>query len=200
MVDGAVRVTQRVEIAIFTPAITDDRRASFDPFTYNRRQRVGGSVQDGSKKCSAEPSFDTATPTDPERGALYCTFADRSCSCQFRPPIFSELPSKNSSMVSPQNMPQSAIAWSLRPSSFSIWWAWSRRRMSCVIRILSMRLRLLSWNLDPCLVDAVPRHLTPATLFRHRHLNPSARWGFADHVISRSQMLHGNLYRISPLP
>jgi len=46
MVDGAVHVTQRVEIAIHTPAIADDRHAWFDPFTYNNRQRVGGSVRE----------------------------------------------------------------------------------------------------------------------------------------------------------
>jgi len=60
MVNGAVRVTMRVEIAIRTPAIADDRRAWFDPFTYKSRQRVGGSVRYGNKKCSAGPSFDTA--------------------------------------------------------------------------------------------------------------------------------------------
>jgi len=60
MVDGAVRVTQRVEIAIRTPAIADGRRAWFDPFTYNSRQRVGGSVRDGGKKCFAGPTLDTA--------------------------------------------------------------------------------------------------------------------------------------------
>jgi len=44
MADGAVHVTQRVEIAIRTPAIADNRHAWFNPFTYNNRQRVGGSV------------------------------------------------------------------------------------------------------------------------------------------------------------
>ena len=60
MVDGAVRLTLRVEIAIPTPAIADDRRAWFDPFTCKSRQPVGGSVRYGNKKCSAGPSFDTA--------------------------------------------------------------------------------------------------------------------------------------------
>jgi len=45
MVDGAVRVTALVKIAIRTPAIADDRRAWFDPLTYKSRQRVGGSVR-----------------------------------------------------------------------------------------------------------------------------------------------------------
>jgi len=60
MVDGPVRVSQRVEIAIRIPAIADDRRAWFDPFTYNSRQRVGGSVRGVNKKCSDGPSFYTA--------------------------------------------------------------------------------------------------------------------------------------------
>jgi hypothetical protein len=60
MVDGTVRVTLRVEFAIRIPAIADDRRACFDPFTHKSRQRIGGSVRYGSMKCSAGPSFDTA--------------------------------------------------------------------------------------------------------------------------------------------
>jgi len=60
MVYGAVRVTLFFEIAIRTPAIADDRRAWFDPFTYKSHQRVGGSVRYGNKKCSAGPSFDAA--------------------------------------------------------------------------------------------------------------------------------------------
>jgi len=35
MVDGAVCVTSRVEIAVRTPAVTDDRSAGFDPCVYN---------------------------------------------------------------------------------------------------------------------------------------------------------------------
>jgi len=60
MIDGAVRVTLRLEIVISTPAIADDRHAWFNPFTYNSHQRVGGPVQNGNKKCSAGPSFHTA--------------------------------------------------------------------------------------------------------------------------------------------
>ena len=60
MVDGAVLVTLRVETAIRTPAIADDLRAWFDPFTYKIHQHVSGSVWYGNKKCSAGPSFDTA--------------------------------------------------------------------------------------------------------------------------------------------
>ena len=47
-------------------------------------------------------------------------------------------------------------------------------------------------------MDAVPRHLTLATLLRHRHLNLSLRVGSAVHVISRSQMLHGTLLGMRP--
>jgi len=50
VVDGAVGVTERVEIAVRIPAITDDRRAGFDPVTYDGLQCVGGSVRYGNKK------------------------------------------------------------------------------------------------------------------------------------------------------
>ena len=59
-------------------------------------------------------------------------------------------------------------------------------------------MRLLIWNQDPCLMDADPRHLVPATLLRHRQRNPSERLGSTDHVISRSQMLNSTLLRSSP--
>jgi hypothetical protein len=60
MVDGAVLETLRVEIAVRTPAITDDRSAAFDPGMYNCRQYASGSVRNSNKKCSAGPSFNTA--------------------------------------------------------------------------------------------------------------------------------------------
>ena len=60
MIGGAVRVNQRVEIAIRTPAIAYDNRAGFDPVTYDARQHVGSSVQYGNKECSAGPSFNNA--------------------------------------------------------------------------------------------------------------------------------------------
>ena len=59
MVDGMVLVTLRVEIAIRTPAVTDDPSAGFDPVTYDR-QCFGGSVRYGNKKCSAGSSFKAA--------------------------------------------------------------------------------------------------------------------------------------------
>jgi hypothetical protein len=48
--DGAVRVTVRIEIAVRTPAITDDYRAGFDPGTNNTDQGVSGSVRNGNEK------------------------------------------------------------------------------------------------------------------------------------------------------
>ena len=52
--------TLRVEIAVRTPAITDDRSAEFNPDIYDGRQCVGGPVRYGNKKCSTGPSFNTA--------------------------------------------------------------------------------------------------------------------------------------------
>jgi hypothetical protein len=42
VVYGAMRVTQRSDIAVRTPAITNDRCAWFDPVTYDGHQCVGG--------------------------------------------------------------------------------------------------------------------------------------------------------------
>jgi len=60
VVDGSVRVTLKTEIAVCTPAITDDCSARFDPVTYDGHQCVGGSVLHGNKKCFAKLSFNTA--------------------------------------------------------------------------------------------------------------------------------------------
>jgi len=60
MVDGAVCVTSRVEIAVRTPAVTDDRSAGFDPCIYNGHQSVGGSVRNGNEKRSPGLALNTA--------------------------------------------------------------------------------------------------------------------------------------------
>jgi len=60
VVESAVHVTLKVEIAVRTSAITDDHSTGFDPGMYDGRQCVGGSVRYGNKKCSAGPSFNTA--------------------------------------------------------------------------------------------------------------------------------------------
>jgi hypothetical protein len=46
MFDGAVCVTLRVEIAVSTPAITDDRSTGFNPCIYNGHQSADGSVRE----------------------------------------------------------------------------------------------------------------------------------------------------------
>ena len=48
VVNGAVRVTFRVEMPVRSPAIADDRSAGFDPSIYNDHQSVGGSVRNGT--------------------------------------------------------------------------------------------------------------------------------------------------------
>ena len=60
VVDGVVRVTMRVEIAVRTPAVTDDRSAGFDPCIYNGHQSVGGSARNGNEKRSPRPALNTA--------------------------------------------------------------------------------------------------------------------------------------------
>jgi hypothetical protein len=60
VLDSSMRVTLRTEIAVRTPAITDDRSAGFDPVTNYSHQRVGGSVLNGNKECFPGLSFHTA--------------------------------------------------------------------------------------------------------------------------------------------
>jgi len=45
-------------------------------------------------------------------------------------------------------------------------------------------------------MDLDAEHWTPATILRHRHLNPSGKLGCAHHVTSRSQVLHCTLLLI----
>ena len=104
------------------------------------------------------------------------------------PPILTKQPSRNTSIVSLQNMPQSATVCVQRHTSivslqnmpqsatvcvqrqYSLWIqvACSRRTMSYVMSRISWRVRLLCWNHDTCLMDANWLHLTPATLLWHR--------------------------------
>jgi len=53
VVNGAVRETLWLEMAVRSPVVTDDRSAWFDPVTYNGHQGVSGSVRYGNKECSA---------------------------------------------------------------------------------------------------------------------------------------------------
>jgi hypothetical protein len=76
--------------------------------------------------------------------------------------------------------------------------AGSQRTLSYMMSRISRKVRLLCWNHEPCLMDTVPRHLAPAILFQHRHLNPSGRFGSVHHVVSRPQVFHGTLLRIKP--
>jgi len=50
VLDSVVRVTQRIEIVVSTPAITDYRSAGFVPLTCDVHQCLGGSVRYGNKK------------------------------------------------------------------------------------------------------------------------------------------------------
>ena len=84
------------------------------------------------------------------------------------PPILTKQPSRNTSIVSLQNMPQSATVCVQRQYSLWIQVACSRRTMSYVMSRISWRVRLLCWNHDTCLMDANWLHLTPATLLWHR--------------------------------
>jgi len=101
-------------------------------------------------------------------------------------------------MVSLQNMPQSATVLELRQYSSMIRWAGSRHTMPYVTSKTSRKVSLRCWNQDSVLMDLDAEHLTPAIFLRHRHLNPSGIVGSAEHVISRSQVLHCTLLRSRP--
>ena len=60
MVDGVVCVISLFEMAVRTPAVTDDRSAGFDPCIYNGHQSVGGSVHNGKEKRSPGLALNTA--------------------------------------------------------------------------------------------------------------------------------------------
>jgi len=60
VVQGTVRETLTVHIAVRKPAVTDDRCSWFDPVMYDGRQCVGCFVRYRNKKCSTGPSFNTA--------------------------------------------------------------------------------------------------------------------------------------------
>jgi hypothetical protein len=62
---GAVLVTQRLNIPVRSPAITDELSAGFDPGTNDVRQCVGGSVRYGNKECSTGLVQHCQTPTGP---------------------------------------------------------------------------------------------------------------------------------------
>ena len=115
------------------------------------------------------------------------------------PPILTEQSSRNTSMFSLQNMPQSATICALRQYSLWIQVAYSQWTMSYVMSIISWRVRLLCWNHNPSSMDVDWLHLTPATLLWHHQWNPSEIQVSADRVISWPQVLHCIILRSRPM-
>ena len=68
VVNGAVRLTFRVEIPVLSPAITDDRSAGFDPCNYNGLQNVSGPVRNGNEKRFTGLALNTANTNCPDTG------------------------------------------------------------------------------------------------------------------------------------
>jgi hypothetical protein len=121
MFDGAVRVTQRVAIAI--PTITDDHRAWVDPFMYKSCRRFCP-VQEQEVFCRTLVQHRQTSLTLNRVPSIVLSLTELgliNLDGLVRTPDFSDLPSKNLSIVSLQNMPQSATVWSLRLCSFPIW-------------------------------------------------------------------------------
>jgi hypothetical protein len=159
VVDSVMPVTLRTETVVRTPAFTENRSAGFDPVTYDGHQCVGSSVLYGKKKCFAGLSFDTAKhPLTLNRVSRMILSPTELALVNFdslvRTTEFTGQLSKNTSIVSLQNMTQSATVCALRRSSCWILRAGSRLMMSYVMARISRRVRLLRWNHDPCLMDA----------------------------------------------
>ena len=64
----------RVEIAVRTPTITDDRSAGLDPCIYNGLQSVSGSVWNGSEKRFNGLALNTAKHPTPLNRVAFMTF------------------------------------------------------------------------------------------------------------------------------
>jgi len=65
VVNGAVRVTFRIEMPVRRPAITDDLSAGFDPCIYNGLQSVSAPARNGSEKRFNGLALNTAKHTLP---------------------------------------------------------------------------------------------------------------------------------------
>jgi hypothetical protein len=94
VVDGVVPVTLRVEIAVLTPTITDDRSAGFDPCIYYGHQSFGSSVRNGNEKLFTGHALNTAKYTLPLNRVAPSVFALSELSSistvLLGPPMFSE--------------------------------------------------------------------------------------------------------------
>jgi len=75
IVDGVVCVTLRVEIAVRTPTITDDRSAGFDPCIYDGHQSFGSSVTNGNEKRFTRLALNATKQPLPLKGVAPAVFA-----------------------------------------------------------------------------------------------------------------------------
>ena len=125
VVDSLMRVTLSTEIVVSSPGIADDRTAGFYPVTYYGHQCVGGSVRNGHKECFAGLSFNTTKHrlTLNRVSVWYLRRPNLLSSIStvvLGPPIVTEQPSRNTSMVSLQNMPPSVTVCGPRRYSLRI--------------------------------------------------------------------------------
>jgi hypothetical protein len=153
VVHGAVRVNLRLDISIRSATITDGRGVGSKPNTGNVHQGVGSCVRYGNKKCSIGPAFDSARHSLTLNRVSPMVFSPNELALVISTvllgsPIFSELPYKYTSRGCLQNMPQSAIVWSLKWCSCWNWLAGSRCKMSNLRYITSWRMRRICQNHD----------------------------------------------------
>jgi hypothetical protein len=66
--NGAVCVTERLDLFIRSPAIADDSSAGFDPSTYSIHQCVGSAIRYGKRECYTGFTFHIAShPLTPNK-------------------------------------------------------------------------------------------------------------------------------------
>jgi len=171
IVDGAVLETLRVEIAVRTPALTDDRSAGFDPGMYNCHQCVSGSVRNRNKKCSAGSSFNTAkhpltldrvspmVPTPTELAVVNFDGLVRTTS------FFWAALHKHQHDFPAEHAPVSDGMWT--EAMFLLDLADRYAMHDVVSNRISWKVKLFCWKQDPCLMDLDSEHLAPAIFLRH---------------------------------
>ena len=202
VVNGAVRVTFRVEIPVCSPAITDDRSAGFDPCIYNGHQGVDGSVRNGNDKRFTGLALNTAKNPLPFNRVAPMIFAPKELAFVDLEGLVMTADLRRAALHVHQHRPSAEkVPCHDCIGTEAMLFLYNVGRYTAhevVFRyITSCKVSLLCWNHESCLIDFVSEHMT-AALLRHRHLKPSFGLGSAHQVISRPQVLYGTLLGSNP--
>jgi len=151
VVNGAVRVTFRVEMPVRSPAITDDRSAEFDPCIYNGHQSVGGSVRNGNEKRFTGLALNTAKHPLPLKRVVPMIFAPTELAFVYLDGLVTTADLLRAALhihlhrLSAEQAPcRNCIG--TEAMLLCTMWAGTRRTMSYVKYITSCKVSLLCWN------------------------------------------------------